>query len=103
MLQAQIYIYTSASSFTQIIIGAVFVSGVISAKVLEHFRNPRNVGVIEDADGCSKVENPVCGDITEMYLKVSDGRIVDIKYTTLGCFATIASASPSRMLSKVSS
>ncbi len=71
----------------------MLVSVVMSAKVLDHFRNPRNVGVIEDADGWSRVENPVCGDITDMYLKVSDRRIVDIKFTTFGCFATIASAS----------
>ncbi|MBS7660188.1 MAG: iron-sulfur cluster assembly scaffold protein [Candidatus Bathyarchaeia archaeon] len=65
----------------------------ISAKVLEHFRNPRNVGVLEDANGHGRVENPVCGDITDMYLKIVDGRIVDVKFTSLGCFATIASAS----------
>lgn len=65
----------------------------ISAKVLEHFKNPRNVGVVEGANGHGRVENPVCGDITDIYLRIVDGRIADIKFTSLGCFATIASAS----------
>lgn len=65
----------------------------VSAKVLEHFRNPRNVGVIEGADGYGKVQNPICGDVTEIYIRVVEGVIVDASFTSLGCFATIASAS----------
>jgi nitrogen fixation NifU-like protein len=64
-----------------------------SEKVMEHFRNPRNVGVIEDADGRGKVGNPVCGDIMEMFIKVKDDRIVDIKFRTFGCGAAIATSS----------
>ncbi len=64
-----------------------------SDKVLEHFRNPRNVGVIEDADGVGKVTSPVCGDIMELYIKVKDNRIVDVKFQTFGCAAAIASSS----------
>jgi nitrogen fixation NifU-like protein len=65
----------------------------VGAKVLEHFRNPRNVGVIEDADGHGKVQSPICGDVTDIYIKIVDGVIVDAAFTSLGCFATIASAS----------
>ena len=64
-----------------------------SEKVMEHCRNPRNVGVIEDADGRGKVGNPVCGDIMEMFIKVQDDRIVDIKFRTFGCGAAIATSS----------
>ncbi len=61
--------------------------------VMEHFRNPRNVGVIEEADGIGREGNPVCGDLMEMYIKVQDGRIVDIKFRTFGCGAAIATSS----------
>lgn len=64
-----------------------------STKVMEHFRNPRNVGVIEDADGVGKVGNPVCGDIMELTIKVQDGRIADAKFRTFGCGAAIATSS----------
>ena len=64
-----------------------------SEKVLEHFRNPKNVGVIEDADGIGTVGNPVCGDLMTMYIKVEDDRIVDIKFQTFGCGAAIATSS----------
>ena len=62
-------------------------------KVLDHFTNPRNVGTIEDPDGYGKVGSPVCGDLMEVYLKVEDGRIADIKFRTFGCGAAIASSS----------
>jgi nitrogen fixation NifU-like protein len=65
----------------------------IDRKLMEHFTNPKNVGVIEDADGYARVENPVCGDLTDMYLKIENERIKDVKFKTFGCFATIASAS----------
>jgi len=61
--------------------------------VMEHFTNPRNVGVIEDPDGVGRVGNPICGDLMEMMIKVHDGRITDIKFRTFGCGAAIASSS----------
>lgn len=61
--------------------------------VLDHFANPRNVGVIEDPDGYGKVGSPVCGDLMEITIKVQEGRIADIKYRTFGCGAAIASSS----------
>src|SRR5690606_11605035 len=64
-----------------------------SEKVMEHFRNPRNVGEIEDADGVGVVGNPKCGDIMKMYLKIEDGIIVDAKFKTFGCGSAIASSS----------
>ncbi len=64
-----------------------------SEKVMEHFYKPRNVGVIEDADGVGKVGNPVCGDMMELFIKVEDERIKDIKFRTFGCGAAIATSS----------
>lgn len=62
-------------------------------KVMEHFRNPRNVGDIPDADGIGNVGNPVCGDIMRLYFKVKDNVIVDAKFKTYGCGAAIATSS----------
>lgn len=64
-----------------------------SEKVMDHFRNPRNVGEIENADGIGEVGNPRCGDIMKMYLKIEDGVIVDVKFKTFGCGSAIASSS----------
>jgi len=64
-----------------------------SEKVMEHFRNPRNVGEIENADGVGRVGNPTCGDIMELYIKVEDGKIADAKFKTFGCGAAIATSS----------
>ena len=64
-----------------------------SEKVMDHFRNPRNVGVIENADGVGEVGNAKCGDIMKMYLKISDGVIDDVKFETFGCGSAIASSS----------
>ncbi len=64
-----------------------------SEKVLEHFKNPRNVGVIEDADGVGEVGNPVCGDMMTFYIKVKDQVIEDVKFQTFGCGAAIAVSS----------
>jgi nitrogen fixation NifU-like protein len=64
-----------------------------SAKVMDHFQNPRNVGEIEDADGVGEIGNPVCGDIMKLYIKVKDDRIVDAKFKTFGCGAAIATSS----------
>lgn len=65
-----------------------------SDKVMDHFNNPRNVGVVEDADGVGEVGNPVCGDIMKITISVDDAdRIDDIKFQTLGCGAAIATSS----------
>ncbi len=69
-------------------------------KVLDHFRNPRNVGEIEDADGVGTVGNPVCGDLMSIYIKVEDDRISDIKFKTFGCGAAIATTSMTTELAK---
>ena len=68
-------------------------TGLYSEKVMEHFRNPRNVGEIENADGVGNVGNPVCGDIMELYIKVDGGIITDAKFKTFGCGAAIATSS----------
>jgi nitrogen fixation NifU-like protein len=65
-----------------------------SDKVMDHFNNPRNVGVIDDADGVGEVGNPVCGDVMKITIKVDDtDHITDIKFQTLGCGAAIATSS----------
>ena len=61
--------------------------------VMEHFNNPRNTGVIENADGFGEVGNPVCGDMMSFYINVKDDVITDIKYQTFGCVAAIAVSS----------
>ena len=64
-----------------------------SAKVMDHFQNPRNVGEIENPDGVGEIGNPVCGDIMKLYIKVKDNRIIDAKFKTFGCGAAIATSS----------
>ena len=64
-----------------------------SETVMDHFLHPRNVGVIEDADGVGEVGNAKCGDIMKMYLKIENGIIVDVKFETFGCASAIASSS----------
>ena len=64
-----------------------------SETVMDHFRNPRNVGVIEDADGVGEVGNVQCGDIMKIYLKINEGIISDVKFETFGCGSAIASRS----------
>lgn len=71
-----------------------------SDKVMDHFMNPRNVGVIEDADGVGRTGNPVCGDLMEMSIKVRDNVITDIKFRTFGCGAAIATSSMATELIK---
>mgnify|MGYP001126842280 CR=1 FL=1 len=61
--------------------------------VLDHFSNPRNVGIIENPDGYGKMESEVCGDLMELYIKVDAGKISDVKFRTFGCAAAIASSS----------
>ena len=64
-----------------------------SEKVMDHFRNPRNVGVIEDANAIGEVGNAKCGDIMKMYLKIEDDIVKDVKFETFGCGSAIASSS----------
>ena len=71
-----------------------------SEKVMDHFRNPRNLGVIEDADGVGEVGNAKCGDIMKMYLKIEDDVIRDVKFETFGCASAIASSSMATELIK---
>ena len=71
-----------------------------SEKVMDHFRNPRNVGVIEDEDGIGEVGNEKCGDIMKMYLKIEDDIVSDVKFETFGCASAIASSSMATELIK---
>ena len=71
-----------------------------SEKVMDHFRNPRNVGVIEDADAVGEVGNAKCGDIMTIYLKIDDDKISDVKFQTFGCGSAIASSSMATELIK---
>ena len=71
-----------------------------SEKVMDHFRNPRNVGVIENADGVGEVGNAKCGDIMKMYLKIDDDVVTDVKFETFGCGSAIASSSMATELIK---
>lgn len=70
-------------------------------KVMEHFKNPRNVGEIVNADGVGEVGNPTCGDIMKIYLKINDKQIIeDVKFQTFGCGSAIASSSMATELIK---
>ncbi|MBQ4263723.1 MAG: Fe-S cluster assembly scaffold protein NifU [Bacilli bacterium] len=71
-----------------------------SEKVMDHFENPRNVGVIEDASGVGTVGNPVCGDVMKIYLKIEDNIIKDVKFKTFGCASAIATSSMATELIK---
>ena len=71
-----------------------------SEKVMDHFRNPRNIGVIEDADGIGEVGNAKCGDIMKIYLKIENDIITDVKFETFGCGSAIASSSMATELIK---
>ncbi|MBQ6552692.1 MAG: Fe-S cluster assembly scaffold protein NifU [Clostridia bacterium] len=71
-----------------------------SEKVMDHFRNPRNVGVIENADGVGEVGNAKCGDIMRIYLKIDGDIISDVKFETFGCASAVASSSMATELIK---
>ena len=71
-----------------------------SAKVMDHFRNPRNVGVLEDANGVGEVGNAKCGDIMKIYMKIEDDLIKDVSFETFGCGSAIASSSMATELIK---
>ena len=71
-----------------------------SEKVMDHFRTPRNMGEIPDADGVGTVGNPVCGDMMNIYIKVKDDIITDVKFKTFGCGAAIATSSMITELAK---
>ena len=75
-------------------------SGMYSDKVMEHFRNPKNMGEIKDADGIGTVGNPICGDLMTIYITVKNDRIKDIKFKTFGCAAAIATSSMITELAK---
>jgi len=75
-------------------------SDMYTEKVLDHFRNPRNMGKMENPDGVGKVGNPQCGDVMAIYIKVKDEKIFDIKFQTFGCTAAIASSSVATELVK---
>lgn len=64
-----------------------------SEKVMDHFRHPRNVGILEDADGVGEVGNAKCGDIMKIYLKIDHDTVTDVKFETFGCGSAIASSS----------
>lgn len=71
-----------------------------SEKVMNHFRNPRNVGTMENADGIGEVGNAKCGDIMKIYLKIDNDIITDVKFETFGCGSAIASSSMATELIK---
>ncbi len=71
-----------------------------SEKVKDHFMNPRNMGEMENPDGIGVVGNPVCGDVMKIFIRVVDGRIIDIKFQTFGCAAAIATSSMITELAK---
>ena len=78
----------------------VLFMALYSEKVMDHFRNPRNVGEIPDADGVGEVGNARCGDIMKIYLKIENDIIVDVKFNTFGCGSAIASSSMATELIK---
>jgi nitrogen fixation protein NifU and related proteins len=64
-----------------------------SVQVLDHFEHPRNAGAVADADASARIENPACGDVLELTLKVAEGRIAEIRFRAKGCVAAMACAS----------
>jgi len=74
--------------------------GPYNETVMDHFRNPRNMGEIEDPDGIGRVGNPTCGDLMELQIKVKDDKIEDVKFKTFGCGAAIATSSMATEMAK---
>jgi len=68
-------------------------SGMYSAQLLDHFQNPRNAGEVADADAIAQIENPACGDVLRLSLKMNSGRITEIRFKAKGCVPSIACAS----------
>lgn len=75
-------------------------SQAYSKKVMDHFRNPRNLGEMKNPDGMAQVGNPVCGDVMRLFIKVKNEKILDVKFQTLGCGAAIATSSMLTMMVK---
>jgi nitrogen fixation NifU-like protein len=75
-------------------------AGTYNEQVMEHFKSPKNMGQMQDADGVGEVGNPACGDVMTVYIKVRDGRIADIKFQTFGCVAAVATSSMVTELAK---
>jgi len=73
---------------------------VYSPQVLEHFENPRNTGVVENADASAQLENPVCGDVLKLTARIAGGRVSEIKFLAKGCVPSIACASALTDLAK---
>ncbi|MBU1148540.1 Fe-S cluster assembly scaffold protein NifU [Patescibacteria group bacterium] len=71
-----------------------------SDKVMDHFKNPRNLGSLKNPDGVGEVGNPVCGDLMKIYLDITDDKITDIKFETFGCASAIATSSMITELAK---
>jgi len=75
-------------------------AGTYTEKVMEHFKNPKNMGEMPDADGVGEVGNPSCGDVMKVFIKVNGDRISDIKFQTFGCVAAVATSSMVTELAK---
>ncbi len=75
-------------------------AGTYTEKVMEHFKNPKNMGEMPEADGVGEVGNPSCGDVMKVFIKVTDNRISDIKFQTFGCVAAVATSSMVTELAK---
>jgi len=74
--------------------GAIYnLSGMYSAQLLDHFQNPRNAGDVADADAIAEIENPACGDVLRLSLKMNSGRIAEIRFKAKGCVSSMACAS----------
>jgi nitrogen fixation NifU-like protein len=75
-------------------------AGTYTETVMEHFKNPKNMGEMPDADGVGEVGNASCGDVMKVFIKVKDNRIADIKFQTFGCVAAVATSSMVTELAK---
>lgn len=78
----------------------LLMASTYTEKVMEHFKNPKNMGELPDADGVGEVGNPSCGDVMKVFIKVKDNRISDVKFQTFGCVAAVATSSMVTELAK---